>query len=1323
MPDRSGAGESERSKGTDAKTAKSGPKKGKGARGKKLDMFERQRQKMGLGSSAGPGDSSASAPAQKKSSKKKQAFLSKLQAAQKASTTPSEENSNSLPAHKRKVSTTFKKNLAFLKAQQDAPASSTEGKGALPKRKRRISTTFKKKQAFLNQESKEKLAPSVKSPPGKLKNKFKNLGGVSITSPKTDGSVASPQKRPGKLNSKFKDFKKAISTGSPSEGKKSSSPSVPATSKPSAPGKLKNKFKNIGKGIPLSNSSEPIKRNPGKLKKKFKNLVAAKDDAPSSKPSAKPSDKKKIDTKQFEKQAVSSPPSDAPNKPPTPGKLKNKFKNIGIQTGSPTEAPKRTPGKLKNKFKRLSLSVGITMTPPKESRSEKKIDLSKFENDGVSPPSSYDSPNKPPTPGKLKKFKPLAQKDGAGPTKPPSPGARRGKLKNRGPAGLAGLLGRSGVSSGATHRRTRSAAAGSPEFYGGGAAKEESAGVSRGTRVRTARKAPAGLAGIIGGMGPASGTASSGTPKQSETETSEGEVKRPDQKLEHRNRSRPRVARRSPSRKFRTKQLEKVLGSTSGLKFSPPSSPRSSRPARGTRKARGVRQARAESDMLSIRETGEQDLTHHRRPKSRAKGKRRRKKGRGFKSTPVAGTLLRGYYENMMKKMARVYDAARQIDELMEIINNPKPSPPTPLKDPEAKDSVDGDSKPEGKDGKAHPVDQQKAKEGSGPTEVESKKNPEENPKEVDKQKTKEEDKEETKEETKDTETLSGEKPDNDGENKPNPTPSKEGADPNPTPEAKPSTEGADEKTEGKRELNEKEGVGEPAESKKGGSVKGASEKEKKGVPKAKAESKVDTSGSLKDKSAAIKDPKASRGDISPNPMSRDDRPTWQEEHLPDTGNKAPATPPRPKNIDWTADHLPTADEPPPTPPRPKEPPKPRLPSRESSTRALRRESTSAKPPTPARRSSAITAVVPSVSSGRARSGTMPAKLDSQAVSVAVSGKRPAKPATSKVVRPRPAGPKPSKKDVDVKGGQEARPPRPKTSSKPKPSDSNPNPKTKEKRLGGGRKMGGLMAGLEAALKKRGGPDSPSSKPKKFPQDGKPPSLPEDRKTKKPKHKVSASKDVKDLVLRHASEISAAKKRLSLIEENETKLQQDIENEKTSLGTPRASGGDQGSEPNTPQEKLSIEKDHSKKPEDDAEGKLGSMEGVAKCEMRFDMKMGRQYQLTAMTGDNLIKHGRSGKPHVKFIVATATGRIYWLDKKNRITTKTKSFLSLKDITEIQLGKKTKVLKRSTARKAPEKCCFSLITKARNLDLQADNPDEAKLWIGAILYLQYVEANK
>jgi len=62
-------------------------------------------------------------------------------------------------------------------------------------------------------------------------------------------------------------------------------------------------------------------------------------------------------------------------------------------------------------------------------------------------------------------------------------------------------------------------------------------------------------------------------------------------------------------------------------------------------------------------------------------------------------------------------------------------------------------------------------------------------------------------------------------------------------------------------------------------------------------------------------------------------------------------------------------------------------------------------------------------------------------------------------------------------------------------------------------------------------------------------------------------------------------------------------------------------------------------------------------------------------------------------------------------------LLVTEITDIKAGKQTKALRRPSARKAPPDNCFSLISSRRTLDLEAANPEAARLWVATLNQLR------
>lgn len=96
----------------------------------------------------------------------------------------------------------------------------------------------------------------------------------------------------------------------------------------------------------------------------------------------------------------------------------------------------------------------------------------------------------------------------------------------------------------------------------------------------------------------------------------------------------------------------------------------------------------------------------------------------------------------------------------------------------------------------------------------------------------------------------------------------------------------------------------------------------------------------------------------------------------------------------------------------------------------------------------------------------------------------------------------------------------------------------------------------------------------------------------------------------------------------------------------------------------------------------------------------------------MIKYGRYGKPHLKF-VRVVSDALYWTDVLSSGQTapldQTK-LIPLSDIVAIRSGKATDVLKRSVAKAAPERCCFSVVAATRTFDAQVKTEQERDEWV-------------
>jgi len=100
--------------------------------------------------------------------------------------------------------------------------------------------------------------------------------------------------------------------------------------------------------------------------------------------------------------------------------------------------------------------------------------------------------------------------------------------------------------------------------------------------------------------------------------------------------------------------------------------------------------------------------------------------------------------------------------------------------------------------------------------------------------------------------------------------------------------------------------------------------------------------------------------------------------------------------------------------------------------------------------------------------------------------------------------------------------------------------------------------------------------------------------------------------------------------------------------------------------------------------------------------------LEFMRTAKLIKHGRRGKPHDRILLLTHNRtRFSW---KSSLA----SYVLLSDIMEVRCGCTTQIFERSERQKyvneAKKKCCFSMITKSRTLDLETKSEVDRDYWI-------------
>mmetsp|Transcript_24744 Transcript_24744/g.34400 ORF Transcript_24744/g.34400 Transcript_24744/m.34400 type:complete len:657 (+) Transcript_24744:113-2083(+) len=117
---------------------------------------------------------------------------------------------------------------------------------------------------------------------------------------------------------------------------------------------------------------------------------------------------------------------------------------------------------------------------------------------------------------------------------------------------------------------------------------------------------------------------------------------------------------------------------------------------------------------------------------------------------------------------------------------------------------------------------------------------------------------------------------------------------------------------------------------------------------------------------------------------------------------------------------------------------------------------------------------------------------------------------------------------------------------------------------------------------------------------------------------------------------------------------------------------------------------------------------LTKQEQARQEKAKKDFFVIASLGQNFIKHGRAGKPHLKTVrVDTKSGKLWWDDQH----------LYLQDVTEIKRGKHTKVFDGVSVNRADPRVCFSIVTPLRTLDLQAASFNEREMWVEGLSRLQ------
>jgi hypothetical protein len=116
-------------------------------------------------------------------------------------------------------------------------------------------------------------------------------------------------------------------------------------------------------------------------------------------------------------------------------------------------------------------------------------------------------------------------------------------------------------------------------------------------------------------------------------------------------------------------------------------------------------------------------------------------------------------------------------------------------------------------------------------------------------------------------------------------------------------------------------------------------------------------------------------------------------------------------------------------------------------------------------------------------------------------------------------------------------------------------------------------------------------------------------------------------------------------------------------------------------------------------------------------------KLVLNRGATFLKHGRSGDPHYRFVwVSSDFKRIHWGDADTRNS----KFMRFEDVSDVQAGKNTAVFQRSYGSKfssIPESMCFSVVSGARTLDLQADSVERRNFWVQNLFVLFDIERRK
>jgi hypothetical protein len=109
-----------------------------------------------------------------------------------------------------------------------------------------------------------------------------------------------------------------------------------------------------------------------------------------------------------------------------------------------------------------------------------------------------------------------------------------------------------------------------------------------------------------------------------------------------------------------------------------------------------------------------------------------------------------------------------------------------------------------------------------------------------------------------------------------------------------------------------------------------------------------------------------------------------------------------------------------------------------------------------------------------------------------------------------------------------------------------------------------------------------------------------------------------------------------------------------------------------------------------------------------------------LDGTALMKFGRRGYPHQRHVwLSDSADKIRWRkpNTKPGLAVLDKEVINVSEITDVVQGATTSVFLKNMGYVKNAECCFSIVTAARSLDLEADTPAQAEEWIRAFLALK------